>query len=881
MVPAWIRHIFTRSTSKPTNNRVRLSLETLEDRTLPSAVLPFDTATILLGNSAIDENQYAGALVGQFTQHLPGASGYTSFSLVSGAGSTDNGSFSIGGNQLRTTQKFNFEAQSTFSVRVHASATNGVTSDEVFTITVRDLNEAPSNPLLDNAKVNENSTGGTLVGVLSATDPDAGNSVTFTLPNSASGKFQINGNRLEVANNAALDFEKQKTLYVRVRATDGAGLWSEQGFTISLNNLNEAPDKLTLNGSTVRENSPTGTYVGWISTSDPDGPVPTLSLADDAGGRFKISGSNLVVNDGSLLDFETNASHQVTIRATDALGLQLDKTYTINVANVNEAPTDITLSNAFIAMPAAAGAVVGQLGGSDPDANSTLKFILTNNAGGKFQVSGNELKITNSNSFKYDPKPSYDISVMVQDQFGLTFQKTFTITVENAAQVPVNQPPTNIILSNDSVVENSPDGAYVAYVSAIDPDSFIAPTLSLVDDAGGRFRFDGTNLVVNDPKLIDFETDSSHQVTIRATDNLGLDFDKTFTIKILNQNEAPEDLSLSNDFIVLPAANGAEVGQLSASDPDAGTTFQYILTDNAGGKFQIVGDRLQITNSDSFKWDQQPTYDIHVMVLDQFGLNYEKTFTISVEHPVVVNTLGNQAPTDIVLSANSVVENSPDGSFVAYVSAVDADSFIAPTLSLVDDAGGRFRFDGSNLVVNDPSLIDFETNSSHQVTIRATDNLGLDFDKTFTINVVNQNEAPTDITLSNAFIALPAGPGAPVGILGASDPDAGTTFQFILTDNAGGKFQIVGNQLRITNADQFKWDAQPTYDIHVLVLDQFGLGFEKSFTITVDNAAQVPANQAPNQITLSGNTISENSPDGAYVAYVSSVDPDSYVAPTL
>jgi parallel beta-helix repeat protein len=101
--------------------------------------------------------------------------------------------------------------------------------------------------------------------------------------------------------------------------------------------VNHAPTDITLSNSTVPENSPAGTTVGALTAVDPDaGDSHTFTLLDNAGGRFAISGNSLVVAAGANLDYETAASHQVTIRATDSGGLSVDKTFTINVQNINE-----------------------------------------------------------------------------------------------------------------------------------------------------------------------------------------------------------------------------------------------------------------------------------------------------------------------------------------------------------------------------------------------------------------------------------------------------------------------------------------------------------------------------------------------------------------
>ncbi|MGI9418177.1 MAG: calcium-binding protein, partial [Geminicoccaceae bacterium] len=92
-------------------------------------------------------------------------------------------------------------------------------------------------------------------------------------------------------------------------------------------------------GTTVDENSADGTIVGTVAGSDPDaGDTLSYSLADDAGGRFAIDSATgeVTVADGSLLDYETATSHDVTVRVTDEAGATYDEAFTIDVADVSE-----------------------------------------------------------------------------------------------------------------------------------------------------------------------------------------------------------------------------------------------------------------------------------------------------------------------------------------------------------------------------------------------------------------------------------------------------------------------------------------------------------------------------------------------------------------
>ena len=126
---------------------------------------------------------------------------------------------------------------------------------------------------------------------------------------------------------------------------------------------NQAPTDIALSNATVAENSAVGAVVGALSSTDPDaGDSATYTLLDNAGGRFAVSGGNLVV--AGLLDYEAATSHAVTVRVTDSAGHTFDEVLTVNVSNVNEAPTDIALVGTSVVENSAAGTVVGTLSSS-------------------------------------------------------------------------------------------------------------------------------------------------------------------------------------------------------------------------------------------------------------------------------------------------------------------------------------------------------------------------------------------------------------------------------------------------------------------------------------------------------------------------------------
>jgi Ca2+-binding RTX toxin-like protein len=124
-----------------------------------------------------------------------------------------------------------------------------------------------------------------------------------------------------------------------VRVTDQGGLSYDKVITLSLTNVNEAPVDVTITGTSVAENAANGTVVGTLGAVDPDaGATFTYAFVagQDAGGRFAINGLNqIVVADGTLLNFEASASHAVTVRVTDQGGLSYDKVITLSLTNVS------------------------------------------------------------------------------------------------------------------------------------------------------------------------------------------------------------------------------------------------------------------------------------------------------------------------------------------------------------------------------------------------------------------------------------------------------------------------------------------------------------------------------------------------------------------
>ncbi len=828
---------------------------------------------ILISTNTIAENAGANATVGALSTSDVDAGNTFTYTLVAGTGDADNAAFNINGNALRTTASLDFETKSSYTVRVRSTDQGGLFTEKAFIISVTDVNEAPSDIALSSNTIGENSGANAVVGTLTTTDSDAGNTFTYSLVagtgSTDNAAFNISGNALRATSNLLL--ATQPTYSVRLRSTDQGGLFTEKVFTITVTQGNSAPTDIALTPGFVFENAGINASVGSLTTTDPNATdtftyalIPGLGDTDNA--AFNILGSTLRAN--ISFDYETRSSYSVRVRSTDQGGLSTEKVFVISVLNTNEAPTDIALSSTSIAELGLANAIVGTLGTIDADAANSFAYTLVAGIGdadnATFNINGDALRA--SSSLDFETKSSYTVRVRTTDQSGLFFEKAFVINVTN-----VNESPTDIALSANNIAENAGPNATVGSLSTTDPDAGNTFTYSLVagtgDSDNAAFNIDAGSLRA--ANSLNFETKSSYTVRVRATDQGGLFTEKAFVITVTDTNEAPTDIAISSTIIPENAGANATVGTLSTSDDDAGNTFTYALIAGTGdadnAAFNISGNTLRASNS--FDFETKSSYTVRVRSSDQGGLFTEKVFLISVSNV-------NEAPSDVTLSATSIVENAPANTIIGQLSTTDVDAANTFTYSLVAGIGSTdnaaFNISGNTLRAN--SSFNFETKSSYTVRVRSTDQGGLFTEKAFVISVTNANEAPTDIGLSSNNIAENSGVNATVGSLSTTDVDAGDSFSYSLvvgdgdTDNA--TFNIDGNTLRATKNLSFA--TQSTHSVRVRSTDIGGLTTEKVFTINVTQT-----NQAPTDITLSASSISENLGANATVGTMSTTDPDA------
>lgn len=830
---------------------------------------------ISLAGSTIPENSGPNFRVGVLSTSDVDAGDTFTYTLVPGTGGDDNGSFQIVGAELRAVNSFDFETKSNYTVRIRSTDKGGASSfvERSFSINVTNVNEVPTDIALSASSIIENAGVNIAVGTLSSEDADAGSIFTYALVSGMGDadnrSFTIDGTTLRAS--SSFDFETKSNYTVRVRSTDQGGLSRVEVFAITIIDINEVPTALTLAPASIEEGRGLNEVIGSLSTVDVDANNTfTYSFVLGAGSSnnsaFRIVGSTLLA--ARDFDFEAKSDYTVRVRTTDQDGLFLERALIINVLNVNEAPNDILLSATTIAENAGAGAIVGSLSTVDIDAANTFTYALVPGDGSDdnsaFQIVGSTLRAFDN--FDFENRTFYNIRVRSSDQGGLSVEKGFTINVSN-----VNEGPLEVNITSSTIAENSQANSAVGVLSTVDPDVDSSFTYTLENGTGSTdnagFQIVGSTLRTR--SSLDFEAKPSHSVRIRSTDQGGLFTETVFVIAVTNVNERPTDILLSSTSIPENRGANALVGALSTIDVDAQNTFTYSFVSGSGSAdnaaFQINGNSLRVINNLDF--ETKSSYAVRIRSVDQGGLFFEKAFLINV-------TNVNETPTDILISPSSIEENLGADALVGRFSTSDVDLGDTATFTLVPGIGdtdnAMFRLDGNALRAR--NNFDFETKSSYSIRVRVTDQDSEFIEKVLTINVVNANEAPTNITLSPATITENLAPDSVVGSFSTTDIDVGNRFTYTLVAGTGSgdnsAFRIDGASL-IANGS-FDFEAKSVYNIRVRSTDQNGLFVERSLAINVINA-----NESPTDIQVTSTAILENLGANAEVGFLSTTDVDA------
>ena len=500
-----------------------------------------EAPTIAAQTFSIAEDVASGAAVGTVTATDADNDGLT-FTITAGNAIGNTGdAFAIGAGTGAITVAGTLDHETTPTYTLTVQVSDGTaTANAAVTINVTDVNEAPvvtaqSSPFT----VAEDAANGTAVGTVAATDPE-NNPLTFSITSgNLSDAFTINASTGVIMVAGTLDRETISTYTLTVRASDGS-LSGTADFTVNVTDVNEAPVVTAQNAAfTVAENATNGTAVGTVAATDPENDRLTFAITSgNTGNVFNINGTTGAITVAGTLDHETTPTYTLTVRASDA-SLSDMANFTVNVTDVNEAPTVTAQSSAFtVAENAANGTTVGTAAATDPESDRLTFSITAGNTGNAFAINASSGVITVARALDYETTQTYTLTVRAADG-SLSGTANFTVNVTN-----VNDNAPTIAAQTLSVAENSAAGTTVGTVAATDADGDVLTTFAITaGNTGDAFQIDNMGIVmVKTTAPLDFETMPTFMLTVQVSDG-SMSTDATITINVTNVNESGRRLA--------------------------------------------------------------------------------------------------------------------------------------------------------------------------------------------------------------------------------------------------------------------------------------------------------------------------------------------------
>ena len=712
----------------------------------------------------------------------------------------------------------NFEAptdadtDNTYQLSLQVFDGNSIISQEL-SISVTDVNEAPSFTSSASADVTENSTG--TIHTAAANDPE-NKTISYDIDGIDSGHFSIDSSSGALSFNSSPDFEaptdagSDNTYQLSLEAWDGT-YTTTQALAINVTNVNEAPTiTSTATEFTIPENTTSSFHT--VTATDPENTTLVYSLAGIDADELAIDSSG-ALSFASAPNFELPTDnggdnvYSVTLEVSDGSNTDTQD-LTIEVTGVDEAPT-ITNTATSVSFTENATGTVFDASATDPE-NSTLTYSLSG-------ADAEDFEISTSGAITFKSTPNYDISsdangdniyeLTVEVSDGTTISsQALTITVKD-----VNEAPTITSASSEDVAENSSGTIHTASASDPESDSLI---YSLSGTDSDDFNINSSSGALSFNSSPDFEsptdadTNNIYQVTLGVSDGNGNTASQELTITVTDDDEQP---SFTSDLSVEVNENtdtGIIVYTATASDPEGKTLSYQIVAGNDIGAFQQItsaGNQgtvrfAAIPNFESpADANTDNTYELTISVSD--GTTDAVTQAITI---VVIDV--NEAPTITSADTEFTVLENTTGSFHTVTATDPENTTLNYNLSGADTEDFTIDNDGILSFASAPNFevpTDADTNNIYTITIEVADGANTDT-QDLTITVTGVDEAPT---INNTASSVDF-----------NENETGTVFDASATDpeNATITYSLSGadaDDFSIDSAGLITFNTSPDYDI--------------------------------------------------------------------
>ncbi|HEY0288216.1 MAG TPA: DUF4347 domain-containing protein [Pseudomonas sp.] len=787
---------------------------------------------INLSNASVRISEGPNATVGTLSTTDASIGDSFTYSLVSGAGSTDNASFSLVGDTLKVVDSAAL-GEGDYSVRIRTTDSGGNAIDHVFSISVSSYVE----PVAANDTASATEAGGVANGTAGANptgnvlnNDQSSNTKTVTaiaggtvgaaragtygnLTLNANGSYTYTVNNANAAVQALRTNADTLTDTFTYTLADNTAATSSATLTVTIHGANDAPQVATaLPPQQVTVSTPllytvpvgtfsdvdTGDTLTYSATLAGGAPLPAWLTFNSVTRTF--SGTPTTVENLS-----------VVVTTTDLSAASASNTFTLEVTGVVPLVDSIERVGAA-AVSGSASEVVYTVKFNVPVSGVDINDFVLSTTG---TATGNILAVSSSGA-------SDTWQVIVS---GLSGDGTLRLDLNNAGTGIVSGTSTAIgagyTAGQTYTLDHTP--ALVTNVSVpnapLKAGDTATVTITVGDDGGSPLTLDSgsvagyalSNLTrINSTTYTAQFTVPSGGTDVDAGDDLAVNL--VFADQVANRNTAyttpisqsgdginvnvPTAVSLSNASVRISEGPNATVGTLSTTDASIGDSFTYSFVPGAGStdnaSFSLVGNTLKVIDPAALG---EGDYSVRIRTTDSGGNAIDHVFSISVSsyvEPVAANDTASATeaggvangtaganPTGNVLT-NDLSSNTKTVTAIAGGTVGSARAGAYGSLTLNADGSYTYTVDNANAAVQ--ALSANTGNLTDSFTYTLADNTLATSSATLTITVHGANDAPiavTAIPAQQATVSTPLLYVVPVDTF--SDVDAGDTLTYTAT----------------------------------------------------------------------------------------------------
>lgn len=787
---------------------------------------------------------------------------------------------------------------------------------------------------LDKDTVPEQSTIGYEVGTFSFIDVDVGDTYSLsindiqkyargsTISVAAISDFIISknsNNDIVLLVNNSINYEDTKYYVLDITVDDyGSGstaILSSVSIvvTITVTDVNDPITAVTPNTVTIPETTPAGQTILSLTIVDEDitdtykNKIISVSTVDASGQSTVATNQNIFSASGNLikagagLDYEKFVSANIVLVMSDSGQgdpSSISKlTYTVNVVLTDENDEIPTSQNFNIQMIEDSTYTFSSrnLKFTDADANDSLKNVIISSlpVRGSLQLKNIPVSVSQAilgsdlPNLVYTPtadesgSPYTQFGFKVSDQGGNT-SKEYTVTVNVS---PVNDPPTNIIVSPSTILENENVGTTIGVLITEDPDTndtFTYQLLSVirVDKGGSSITLSVNDFSITNDVLIsnvkaDFEQTDHFEVKIKSTDsglgvtaNIG-SIDKVVTVSVVDANDPITDVNPKLIQIDESPPFGSVLITYTVDDQDVQDTYLFNILrvegiDSQGVVFDVTSLNLLVIQGSKLiaagdlDYELYESLVIHFEVTDSGLGDPSKISTFTTASTVSLNDINDEIPvsSDLTYTIDEDTTFTFGGTLTIPFSDRDVgDAFTAIIITSLP-TNGELKINGIAVTVNQNIAI---SNLRSLEYIPSANEAGLGY-ATISFMVVDSggnnstgnkivwdvndlNDPPTSISLIPEAVSENLPKGTTIGRLTAIDDDANDTHSYQIINakvvTRAGKtvplsmsfFKIVGNFLVIDGVANF--EVNDKFLIRIRATDAGNLSYEEVKTITI------------------------------------------------